>query len=399
MRLDRLPGRPHLTYCTNIHAGETWPEIGASLDAHVPRIKERVSPGAPLGIGLRLSAAAAATLVDPREIDGFRDQLERLGGYVFTINAFPYGPFHGTRVKERVYEPDWRTEERSAFTEATSGILAALLPEGGYGSISTVPGGFRTLRGDPAAVEAVAERLLSSVAGFVDLERRTGQTVALALEPEPWCLIETADEAVEFFERFLLGRETLERFALRARLPGPRAEAAVRRHLGICYDVCHGAVQFEEPVRALRTLRAAGIGVPKVQLSAALRVPDGGAGGRRDLERLDTGTYLHQVVAKGRRTERFRDLPEAFAALDAGGAEGGVARPLPRARIPRRPRRPRLDAGRSPLDAAGPAGRIPLAPPGSRDLHLGRASAAPDDGVQGRRHRSGTPIRAGRVER
>ena len=31
-----LPGDPHLTYCTNIHAGETWPEIETALGRFLP---------------------------------------------------------------------------------------------------------------------------------------------------------------------------------------------------------------------------------------------------------------------------------------------------------------------------------------------------------------------------
>ena len=146
MRLAQLPGAPELTYCTNIHAGESWDEIRASLDAHVPRIKARVAPDAPFGLGLRLSGVAAAELVRPEPLDAFKDQLARLQAYVFTLNAFPFGPFHGTRVKERVYEPDWRTGERVSFTRDAADVLAALLPAGGFGSISTVPGGFKPPR-------------------------------------------------------------------------------------------------------------------------------------------------------------------------------------------------------------------------------------------------------------
>src|SRR5215212_6694078 len=86
LHLEQLPGGPHLTYCTNIHAGETWGEISASLDAHVPAIKATVSPDAPMGLGLRLSGIAAAELMQPRELQRFRDQLACLDAYVFTIN-------------------------------------------------------------------------------------------------------------------------------------------------------------------------------------------------------------------------------------------------------------------------------------------------------------------------
>ena len=322
MRLDHLPGTPHLTYCTNIHAGETWTEISASLDHYTPAIKSLVNPTQPFGLGLRLSAVAAADLLRGNALDRFQDQLARLGAYVFTLNAFPYGPFHGAGVKERVYEPDWRTEERVAFTHQAAQILSALLPERGFGSISTVPGGFKSLARDPAAIAAIQENLLRAAADLVALERETGRTVALALEPEPCCLLETTDETIAFFEHVLLAPAALARFRHLARLGKPDAEARLRLHLGVCYDVCHGAVEFEDPVAALHAYRRAGIVIPKIQLSAAIRV----CGMQRELrpllQRFDTGVYLHQAVVRGRTLARYRDLPDAFAALEAGLADG-----------------------------------------------------------------------------
>jgi hypothetical protein len=143
MKLDQLPGNVDLTYCTNIHAGESWPDIRASLDAHVPAIKAAVTPDRPLGIGLRLSGQAAAVARRPEALAAFREQLASLGAYVFTINAFPFGPFHGVRVKEQVYLPDWRSPERVAFTADAAAVLAGILPDGMDGSISTVPGAFK----------------------------------------------------------------------------------------------------------------------------------------------------------------------------------------------------------------------------------------------------------------
>src|SRR5947208_16751074 len=86
MKLDQLPGGVHLTYCTNIHAGESWSDIRTSLDKHVPAIKSTVAPNQPMGVGLRLSGEAAAVAREPEALASFRDQLSNLGAYVFTIN-------------------------------------------------------------------------------------------------------------------------------------------------------------------------------------------------------------------------------------------------------------------------------------------------------------------------
>jgi hypothetical protein len=98
----KLPGTApvDLTYCTNVHPGETWDETFASLERYVLPIKRRVSPGQPFGVGLRLSADAAATLAVPDHLAGFKDFLADHDLYVFTLNGFPYGRFHGARVKE-----------------------------------------------------------------------------------------------------------------------------------------------------------------------------------------------------------------------------------------------------------------------------------------------------------
>jgi hypothetical protein len=323
MRLRKLPGEPELTYCTNIHAGESWDEISASLDQHVPQIKARVAPEEPFGLGLRLSGIAAAELVRPETLARFKEQLAGLGAYVFTLNAFPFGPFHGRRVKEKVYEPDWRTSERVSFTRDAAEVLAALLPEGGFGSFSTVPGGFKPLARDRSAIATLVDHLLQAAAHLVVIERSAGRRIALALEPEPCCFLETVEETLAFFEQHLLAPESLSHFAALAGLSSAEAEPALRRHLGICYDVCHGAVEYEDPVDALGRLRRAVIGVPKIQLSAAMRVPQISAALVPRLKDFDTGVYLHQVIAReGDRLTRHIDLPDAFAAFRDGQAKG-----------------------------------------------------------------------------
>src|SRR4051794_2938044 len=322
MRLPDLPGKPELTYCTNIHAGESWDEIRRSLDAHVPRIKAHVSPSEPFGLGLRLSGIAAAELARPGPLARFQEQLAQLGAYVFTLNAFPFGPFHGRRGKEQVYEPDWRTSERVSFSREAADILAALLPEGGLGSISTVPGGFKPLARDAAAVARVVEHLLQAAAHLVTVERSTGRRIGLALEPEPCCFLETVEETVAFFEQRLLARPSLTRLAALAGLAEEEAETVLRRHLGVCYDVCHGAVEYEDPVAALKRLRDAGIAIPKIQLSAAMRVPAISASLAARLRDFDDGVYLHQVIVRDGKLQRFTDLPDAFAAFGEGGAPG-----------------------------------------------------------------------------
>jgi len=321
MRLDGLPGDVHLTYCTNIHAGESWPDIRASLDAHVPAIKAAVAPDRQLGIWLRLSGQAAAAARAPDAIAAFRDQLARLGAYVFTINAFPFGPFHGVRVKEHVYLPDWRSDERVAFTVDSAAVLAAILPEGVEGSISTVPGAFKPNSRAEGALAAMTAHMLEAVANLVTIERATGKRIALALEPEPCCFLETVDEGIAFFQNALFASDAIRNFATMVRVSASEAETLLRRHLGICYDVCHGSVEYEHPVAALDQLIGAGITIPKIQLSAAMRVPAMTKDLVGAVMRYDDGVYLHQTIARADNgLTRYVDLPDAVAAFVGGTA-------------------------------------------------------------------------------
>ena len=266
----------HLTYCSNIHAGELWSEVSANLAAYVPRLKRHLAPDAPFGIGLRLSNEAAVALVeDPSRLQVFRTWLAQNGLYVFTLNGFPYGSFHGTAVKDRVYAPDWRTRKRVAYTRRLIAILGALRSKGEEGSISTSPISYKpwfATDADRREALRVGARHLAELA--LELHRReaeTGVYLHLDLEPEPDCLIENVDETVAFFTDVLVPEGTAW-LAEHAQLASGAAEKLLRRHIQICFDTCHFAVEFDDPARAWRRFEENGIGVGKVQLSAALHV-------------------------------------------------------------------------------------------------------------------------------
>jgi len=314
----------HLTYCTNIHAGETLDEVMASLARHLPGVRAGAGDGGPFGVGLRLGHMAAEALRDPAALGRLKRFLAEGNYYVFTINGFPYGAFHGRRVKEDAYRPDWSEAERLAYTDHLADLLAELLPPGEDGSLSTVPCTFKPwVEGKLAAI---TENLLRHVAHLAALHRRTGKAIALAIEPEPYCYLETIEETVAFFEQHLFSRAGVSRLAALAGLPAPQAEAALRRHIGVCYDVCHAAVEFEDAKGSIGRLRASGIAVPKVQLSSALRVARVDAASARQLAAFAEPVYLHQVVQKSNGAlRRFVDLPQALAEADrAIGAEWRV---------------------------------------------------------------------------
>jgi sugar phosphate isomerase/epimerase len=313
----KLQDDVHLTYCSNIHPGETWEEVRANLERYVPTVRDAVAPGQPFGIGLRLSAQAAQALSQPATLQAFREFLDRNDFYIFTLNGFPYGTFHGARVKEDVYLPDWRDPARLGYTDLLADLLADLLPEGMHGTVSTVPGAFKPAMHDSADVERIVDGLLRHVAHLVKLEQRTGVRIALALEPEPSCFLETVEETVGFFKRHLLSAAGVRRLAELTGNERAAAANAVHTHLGVCLDLCHAAVEFEDPVQSLRELDKAGIQVSKMQISAGLRLPELSPGALAALKQFQDPVYLHQVIESGEHgLRRFVDLPEALASLE-----------------------------------------------------------------------------------
>jgi len=302
----------HLTYCLNVHPGETWAENFAAVRDHALRVRDRVcGRDRAFGLGMRLSMRAAGQLAEPAALDDFSAFLRDENLYVFTINGFPYGRFHDTAVKQNVYAPDWRTPERLEYTILLADILAALLPAGVTGSISTVPGSYGQWITDESHVDAMAATLAQAARHLADLRHRTGREICLALEPEPDCYLETAHQAAAFVTGpvMAVGRRVLTADGAM----GPeQADDLLRRHIGVCYDTAHAAVAFEDPAEGLARLAREGVRVGKVHLSSAMRLtPTDEA--LAQLEQFCDEVYLHQVkVRTDDGITSFDDLPQAL---------------------------------------------------------------------------------------
>ncbi len=314
--MDLGNGLGHLTYSTLVHPGDTWEEMWASLTTYVPKVKARVCPAKPFGVSLRLSAASAQTLVDSaserKKLKGFLADNDM---YLYTVNAFPYGPFKNQIVKERVYEPDWRSEERARYTMNVADVLAEVVPAGISPSIQSAPLGFKPRVTGADVVASYTQHVLRVAAHLVALAERTGRIVTLALEPEPYCFLETTDETVAYFKDHLYTGASAAALAKLAGIPISEAHVALRRHVGVVFDICHQAVVYENIAESLQKLVDAGIPIFKLQEAAAMRVPEVTQKIVDTLERYAKTIYLTQTVEKkdGKLT-RFLNLEDAFAA-------------------------------------------------------------------------------------
>jgi sugar phosphate isomerase/epimerase len=283
-----------LTYCGNVHPSETLDGFLEACRVHALPVAEarRASGSERFGLGAWWTAEVAARLAaDPAAREKVAGLLRDADVELWTLNVFPFRGFHDPVVKEAVYRPDWADAARLRYTIDAARAAAHFVAPGEVLPLSTLPLGY----GD-GDMEAMARALRACGSAFAAIEAETGVHPVLALEPEPFCLEETVAGVAAFLEdRVFRGADD---------------EEVLRRHLGVCVDLCHLAVVGEDPVLAVVDLRRRGVAVPKVQVSSCveLRAP------RTHLDALlafDEPRYLHQTVSD--RGARAADLGEVRA--------------------------------------------------------------------------------------
>ena len=317
-----LTSSGHLTYCTNIHAGESWPDHFAAIKHNFPSIKKKISPNNAMGIGLRLSNEASIDLIKKEKLADFKDWLKKENGYVFTMNGFPYGGFHHQRVKDQVHTPDWTTDERVDYTIRLFHILTSLIPEGLEGGISTSPLSYKPWFNTGNELNAVKEICTKNILRVIDqliyINNTRGVLLHLDVEPEPDGMLETGIEFIEWFENDLLpvGIPLIKK---KFSVSHQHAEDLIRAHLRLCYDVCHFAIGYEDHTKMIENLGKRDIKIGKIQISAALKA-------RMDLPieeihqikgsfaKFNEPVYLHQVIGKlnDGNLVRYPDLSNAL---------------------------------------------------------------------------------------
>ena len=256
------------------------------LDGPVREVRERLGRES-IEIGLWLTDAVVS---DPN-VKSLQDDLDRVGAVVRGCNGFPQSSFHAPVVKRSVYRPHWGDPERLAYTQRLAEVLVAI-GSGPVREISTVPIGHQELT--TGVLPSAVRHLQKLVLVLADLEASSGVRVVVDLEPEPDCLLESASDVVRLFDQ--LGDNPL-----------------IRRHLGVCHDVCHAAVVRESQSHAIKTYIDAEIRIGKVQCSSVPEVDLSVAEQRQFLTQLDEPRWLHQASVESESgLQRFEDLTEVL---------------------------------------------------------------------------------------
>jgi hypothetical protein len=306
-----LTSAGHLTYCSNIHAGESWADHFAALKQYFPAVKKKISPNTRMGIGLRLSNEASLDLIRDDQLANFNAWLTENDAYVFTMNGFPYGGFHHIRVKDQVHTPDWTTTDRVEYTIRLFRILVKLLPNDMDGGVSTSSLSYRHWFKSADALKAARQKATANILLVAEeltrIKKNSGKLLHLDIEPEPDGILESGAEFIDWYENELLPAGS---------------SLLLKAHIRLCYDVCHFAIGYEDQEEVIRQLKQQGIGIGKIQISAALKGNFAQAHERAAIKQAfatyNEPVYLHQVVARKDDGSllHYPDLPEALADAD-----------------------------------------------------------------------------------
>jgi sugar phosphate isomerase/epimerase len=309
----------HLTYSLNVYPCSSLKDIEQNIFTHAvsafKNVTEQTGNTGPFGVGLFIPAHLTKEFLE--QCAELKERLDREGLYVFTINGFPYGAFHDKRIKENVYKPDWSCEERLLYTNALAHILADLLIDDTEGSISTVPVTFKPWADEALLTKAVMH-LMDAAAELNTIQKEKGKRIAIALEPEPGCYLETTDDVVEFFTQILI-QQGVTYLSEEYGYDPDDAEEIIHNHIGICIDTVHSAVMFEDPKDMIDTVTSHNIRPVKIHLGGAVSF-NNQESPTQDIIPYCDEIYLHQTSILDESDEKhfFIDLPQALETFPTG---------------------------------------------------------------------------------
>ena len=319
----------HLSYCSNIHPGESWQQILNNLNTYTTKIRKKITTSS-FGLGLRLSNEASKELLMDDNLYKFKTWLDSEKLYVFTINGFPYGAFHHKVIKDQVHHPDWSTKERFNYTKRLIKIMAELLPENTSGSISTSPITYKywhkTAKDISSITQISTQSLIEIVCYLIEIKERTGKNIHIDIEPEPDGLLESSIECIHFFESSLIPYG-VPLISKTFNLTDNESEKRIKNHIQICMDICHFAVGYESPTTVIQQFKEYGIKIGKLQISAALSSGQLTKENKdiitSELSAFDEPIYLHQSVIKDQSGSltQYKDLGDALNGINSSSSE------------------------------------------------------------------------------
>ena len=340
--MDLGNGLGHLTYSTLVHPGDDWEQMWASLDTYVPKVKARIAGNqrfrrvaAPVGEARRRRWPSSAAERDKLKKVPRRQRHVPLHRQRLPLRRLQGHGGEGSRCTSRT-----GARKNAPATRSTSPTSSPMSRRTTSRPRSR-PRRSASSRASPATTWWRATPSMSCASSRISSRSRrsTGRTVQLALEPEPFCFLETTDETVDYFADHLYSGAAAEKLATLAHiadLRGARRAAPASRHR-LRHLSPGGGVRGHRPVAAEAHRRRH----PDLQAAGGRRPARarGDAGGRRYAQALrqDHLPHADDGKADGKLTaSSISTTPSPPIEQDPGPREWRIAHPRPG--IPRRSR-------------------------------------------------------------
>jgi hypothetical protein len=285
---------PRLALCANVFPAQNAAQAIESLNGAMRKVVGQLPTHIKgnISYGLYLSYQTCCEFEEhPQLLTEYAAALSDLDLQVTTANAFPFGDFHAQHVKEKVFLPDWRQQQRVDYTCKVADLLAELATDASGLSISTCPFGYNSDAADTSSLENVKQ----VVSHLKDIHQQSGKHIRLAFEAEPCACFSDSVPLIDFLAENFTAEQLL--------------------YLGICFDLCHSAVTGEDYQQVLDRAAQQKVSIAKVQISSALErntvLCEDSYG---DVQQLSRSAYFHQTaVSLGEDSRLYPDIEDVPA--------------------------------------------------------------------------------------
>lgn len=282
-----------ITYCSNIFKNNNISELFYNLDTYNKELTQYTH------ISICISNKIIKALKEKKNIEKILTWNKLNRKKITLINGFVYKRFHQKKIKENIYYPDWTKKERSNFTNDTIFFAQKINRTSKVCGISTLPITYKLwMKND------VKYNIKKCIFFFFDLlkiliniKKYKNILIHIDIEPEPFCLLETCNDFVNFFKLWLLP-ELKKKIKIYLNINSKKATHLITKHFNLCFDLCHSAVMFEDSKTSLNLVRKSNIKIGRIQISSAIKIKKINKKQFEKLNFLNNSPFLHQALVK-----------------------------------------------------------------------------------------------------
>lgn len=260
----------HLSYCTNIHKGESWNEVFTNIKKYTVNVKKLITRKKWFSIGLCLSNKSVKSLTKKNILKKFQKWLLKKYIYIQTINSFCFTNFHEKNIKQKIYNPNWGTYERYIFTKQIINIIKHTLLITTTGTISTVPLFYKyTIKTKKEKYILLQKSIINLMNILIHL-KKINKNISICMEPEPDCYLEKTSDVITFYNKrlYIHGNEYLQK---NYKITKKINKQLIKKYIKVCYDICHFSLFKEKIQQTLSKFKKEKIDIGKIQLSSGLK--------------------------------------------------------------------------------------------------------------------------------